>query len=341
METRRSSSWGGIFPSLPTPFRPEGGVDVEAQRRIVRFAVDHGAHGLICFGLAGEVLKLVPEERKRLCDAIVEEAAGAVPVLVGVGAESEHVALDLARAAERAGVDGVVIPPPVLTKLAPAALHRYVCRIAEQVSLPVMVQDAPGLLGVDMGPSLVGRMIDSASNIQYVKLEIAGDGMCAWTQELGDRAAVFGGNGGLYILDCLRAGAAGIAPGLELVDMLVAIYDGELAGEAERAERLFADFLPMMVFEMQDLDHYNACCKYVLSRRGVDLPIGLCPPATDLGPDSHTMLDRYISALGLDGRPDWLKGRRLTMEAREDIAAAIARHDGDLSPSLANDGKVG
>ncbi len=341
METRRSSSWCGIFPSLPTPFRPEGGVDVEAQRRIVRFAIDHGAHGLICFGLAGEVLKLVPEERKRLCDAIVEEAAGAVPVLVGVGAESEHVALDLARSAEQAGVDGVVIPPPVLTKLAPSALHGYVCRVAEQVTLPVMVQDAPGLLGVDLGPSLVGRMIDSVENIEYVKLEIAGDGMKVWTQEIGDRAAVFGGNGGLYILDCLHAGAAGIAPGLELVDMLVAIYDAELTGDAERAERLFADFLPMMVFEMQDLDHYNACCKYVLSRRGVDLPIGLCPPATELGPDSHAMLDRYISALGLDGRPDWLAGRRLTMRAG--VAAAIASRDGDggLPRSLANDGKPG
>jgi dihydrodipicolinate synthase/N-acetylneuraminate lyase len=300
METQRSTPWRGVFPSIPTPFLPEGGVDVEAQRRIVRFAIDHGAHGLICFGLAGEVLKLAPEERKRLCEAIVEEAAGAVPVFVGVGAESEHVARDLARSAERAGVDGAVIPPPVLTRLAPDALHGYLCRVAEQVSLPVMIQDAPGLLGVDLGAALVGRVIDSAANVKYVKLEIAGDGMRHWVQEIAGRAAVFGGNGGLYILDCLRAGAAGIAPGLEVVDLLVAIHDAELAGETERAERLFAEFLPMMVFEMQDLDHYNACCKYVLTRRGVDLWPGLCAPSMELGPDTHALLDGYISALRLD-----------------------------------------
>lgn len=303
MATQRSSSWRGIFPSLPTPFLPEGGVDVEAQRRIVRFAVDRGAHGLICFGLAGEVLKLVPEERKRLCEAIVDEAAGDVPVFLGVGAESEHVARDLARSAERAGVDGVVIPPPVLTRLAPDALHRYLCRIADEVSVPVMVQDAPGLLGVDLGAALVGRVMDSTPNVRYVKLEIAGDGMAGWVRELGDRAVLFGGNGGLYLLDCLRAGAAGIAPGLEVVDLLVAIHDAEVAGETERAERLFADFLPLMVFEMQDIDHYNACAKYVLRRRGVDLSTDLCAPALELGVDARALLDRYLSTLALDELP--------------------------------------
>jgi 4-hydroxy-tetrahydrodipicolinate synthase len=300
MGAERFRAWRGIFPSLPTPFLPEGGVDLDAQRRVVRFAIDHGAHGLICFGLAGEVLKLVPEERKRLCDVIVDETAGAVPVFVGVGAESEHVARDLARSAERAGVDGVVIPPPVLTKLGPDGLHRYLCRVADQVTLPVMVQDAPELLGVGIGAELVSRVIDSVPNVSYVKLEIAGDGMRRWVQELGDRAAVFGGNGGLYILDCLRAGAAGIAPGLELVDLLVAIHAAEIAGDAERAERLFGLFLPMMVFEMQDIDHYNACCKYVLTRRGVDLSPGLCQPAMELDATARTMLDRYLAALELD-----------------------------------------
>ena len=298
-----TTTWRGIFPSIPTAFLPEGGVDLRAQRRIVRFAIDHGAHGLICFGLAGEVLKLVPEERKLLCDAIVEEAGGALPVLVGVGAESEHVARDLARSAERAGVDGVVIPPPVLTKLSADGLHRYLCRIADAVSLPVMVQDAPDLLGVDLGAGLVGRVIDDAPNVGYVKLETDGDGMASCVREIGDRAAIFGGSGGLHILDCVRAGAAGIAPGLELVDLLVAIYGAELAGDVERAEQLFADFLPMMVFEMQDIDHYNACCKYVLSRRGVKLSTHLCPPAVDIGPETHAILDRYLAALELDELP--------------------------------------
>src|SRR4051812_32118576 len=99
-------SWQGIFPSIPTAFTPEGDVDVEAQRRIVRFTVDRGAHGLLCFGLAGEVLRLAPDERMRLCEAIVEEANGAIAVLVGASGESEFTSRKLARHAERAGAAG-------------------------------------------------------------------------------------------------------------------------------------------------------------------------------------------------------------------------------------------
>lgn len=292
--------WHGIFPSLPTPFSPHGGVDLNAQREIVRFAIEHGAHGLICFGLAGEVLQLAPDERKRLCDVIVEEAAGRVPVLLGVGAESEHVARDLAASAERAGVDGIVIPPPALTRLDSDTLATYLSRVAECVSLPVMIQDAPDLLGVEVGPDVVRRVAAATGNVRYVKLEAAGDRIAGWVEELEGVAVLFGGNGGLHILDCLRAGARGIAPGLELVDLLVAIHDAELRGETDVAERAYARFLPMMVFEMQDIHHYNACCKYVLSRRGVNLPTGLCPPAPALPEAAFGILDRHIAALGLD-----------------------------------------
>jgi dihydrodipicolinate synthase/N-acetylneuraminate lyase len=295
-----ATEWRGIFPSLPTPFSPQGGVDLDAQRQIVRFAVEHGAHGLICFGLAGEVLQLAPEERKRLCDVIVEEAAGRLPVLVGVSAESEHVARDLASSAERAGVDGIVIAPPVLCPLDADTLTRYFSHVAETVSLPVMIQDAPDLLGVAVGPDVVRRVAASVQNVRYVKLEVGGDGMARWVRELDGAAALFGGNGGLHVLDCLRAGAHGIAPGLELVDLLVAIYDAELSGDTATAERLFASFLPMMVFELQDIHHYNACCKYVLSRRGVELYTGLCPPADELPSEAYPILDRYLAALELN-----------------------------------------
>lgn len=298
-----NTPWRGIFPSLPTPFQPDGGVDLDAQRNIVRFAIEHGAHGLICFGLAGEVLRLVPEERKRLCAVIVEEAAGRLPVLVGAGAESEHVAEDLARSAEEAGVDGIVVPPPVLGRLDGDALLGYFTRVADAVSLPVMIQDAPELLGVEVGPELVRRVASEAGNVKYVKLEVGADGLARWVDQLDGAVSIFGGNGGLYILDCLRAGADGLAPGLELVDLLVAIHDAELAGDTATAERLFARFLPMMVFELQDIDHYNACSKYVLSKRGVDLPIGLCPPARSLPAEAYPILDRYLAALEADLLP--------------------------------------
>ena len=59
-----SDAWRGIYPAICTPFRPDDEVDLDAQRRVVRFVLEGGAHGIVAFGLAGEVLKLSTDERK-------------------------------------------------------------------------------------------------------------------------------------------------------------------------------------------------------------------------------------------------------------------------------------
>src|SRR5215470_12600884 len=78
--------WRGVYPAICTPFTHDEAVDYNAQKRVVRFALDCGSHGIVAFGLAGEVLKLSADERRALTDAIVDEVGGAVPVFVGVGA---------------------------------------------------------------------------------------------------------------------------------------------------------------------------------------------------------------------------------------------------------------
>ena len=112
-EPQNSPGWRGIFPSLPTPFTASGDLDLEGQRAVTRFALDGGSHGLICFGLAGEVFRLTPEERIELLQVIVQETDGRVPVLAGVGTEATHSSIRLARAAAEAGADGLVLPPPL------------------------------------------------------------------------------------------------------------------------------------------------------------------------------------------------------------------------------------
>src|ERR1019366_3074676 len=95
------------------PFTADDAVDLDAQSRVVRLALDAGAHGLVLFGLAGEFLKLTANERKQLIDAVQEEVDGRVPVFIGVGAESVSAACDLAGYAERAGAACVVVPAPI------------------------------------------------------------------------------------------------------------------------------------------------------------------------------------------------------------------------------------
>src|SRR5438034_430486 len=95
------ASWRGTYPAICTPFTLDDEVDLDAQRRVVRFALDSGAHGLVAFGLAGEVLKLTAAERKALLETILDEVGGRVPVFAGAGGESLSTAVDLARHAEQ------------------------------------------------------------------------------------------------------------------------------------------------------------------------------------------------------------------------------------------------
>jgi 4-hydroxy-tetrahydrodipicolinate synthase len=292
--------WRGVYPAICTPFRDDDSVDLEAQRRVVRFALDCGSHGLVAFGLAGEVLKLSADERRDLTDVILDETGGAVPVFVGVGAPSTRASIELARYAEAAGASCVVVPAPMSGAVGSDALVAYIARIAASVSVPVMVQDAPAYLGVGLGVETVRRIGERAENVRLVKLEAGPAEMSSWIAELGPDYAVWGGDGGMYLLDCVRVGAAGIIPGVDLIDFLVQIYEAEARGEHVLAEESLRTILPMLVFEMQhSIDHYNACAKRVLVQRGVLEHDGLRSPATALGDASSMLLERYVSGLAL------------------------------------------
>jgi 2-keto-3-deoxy-L-arabinonate dehydratase len=266
----------------------------------VAFALEAGSHGIVAFGLAGEVLKLTSDERRALAEVIVDEVAGAVPVFVGAGAPSVHASRELARHAEHAGADCVVLPAPMSGALGEAALVDYFVRVASSVSLPVMIQDAPAYIGIGLGPDVVRRIGAAAENVRLVKLEAGPPEMINWIEHLGPEFSIWGGDGGLYLLDCLRVGAAGIVPGVDLVDLLVRVSEAEAAGDSVLAEQLFREVLPMLVFEMQhSIDHYNACAKHVLVKRGVLANAALRAPAAALGDVSRGMLNRHFAQLAI------------------------------------------
>jgi 2-keto-3-deoxy-L-arabinonate dehydratase len=299
-------AWRGIFPSLCTPFDADGAIDLSAMRAVVRFAIESGANGLVCLGLAGEVGLLTPEERMRLVDAIVAESNGGCPILVGATADTLANSLVLARHAESVGASGVVLAPPTTDGFSGEDLVSSFVKIAGVVSLPIVVQDAPDYLGVEVDPRAVVQAAEQAPNIIGVKLETGPEGIDRWRTVLGSGFLIFGGNGGLYLVDCLRAGADGLMPGVDTVDVLVGAYRAEAAGDGEEAERLFWRLLPMLVFEMQSIHHFNACAKHVLARRGLAVQTILRPPGVSLGRRSSERLDRYMEAVGI--------GRRLSSE---------------------------
>lgn len=295
-----SANWDGILPSLPTLFGADGKVDAYALGRVARFAAEAGASGLVTFGLAGEVSRLLDLEREALLVHVIAEVGPELPVLTGVTSGNTGASQALARHAERAGAAGIVIAPPGASRLSSADLVDYIADVASATILPAIVQDAPEYLSVAVGPGVVLEAARRAPNVTAVKLEVGPEGIEMWRAQLGDGFRLYGGNGGVFLLDCLRAGADGMMPGADTVDLQVAIEQAERDGRGDEADRMFRRLLPLLVFQMQTIEHYNLCAKYVLNRRGLDVPLELRPPGPRrLSQPSVIRLERHLARLGL------------------------------------------
>jgi 4-hydroxy-tetrahydrodipicolinate synthase len=221
-------------------------------------------------------------------------------VLIGATAENLAVSRALAEHAERTGANGIVLPPPTGYHLSSVHIVEFFAAVARVTSLPVIVQDAPEYLSVTVGADAVLAAAEQARNICGVKLETGAEGIQDWREALGEKFLVFAGNGGMFLLDALRTGAHGIMPGVDAVDLLVAIFRAEREGRTRHADDEFRRILPLLVFEMQTIDHYNACAKHVLRRRGVIENSELrLPGPRGLSEASVGRLDAYLAELGI------------------------------------------
>jgi dihydrodipicolinate synthase/N-acetylneuraminate lyase len=292
-------AFAGIFPVLPTPFADDGSIDLDGQRAVVRFALRCGADGVVCFGMGAEVNKLTPGERRRLCEAIVAEVDGRVPVLVGAGAESTHHAVGLAQHARACGAAGIVIPPPMTSNLAGDELDPYFGAIAAAVDLPVMLQNAPEYIGVGLSPDLALRLAAAHPNIRHIKLEAGPDQTERWVAALGPDIRIFTGDAGIHLLGCLRAGAVGNIPAVDVADVLVRAHAAERRGDAAAADAAFEPLLPYLTFALRGIDHCNACTKEVLVQRGILPRGGLRPPGRTLTPFARAHIEACLAGLEL------------------------------------------
>ena len=240
----------GIFPVLMTPFRADGALDEASLDRQVDRVAARDVHGLVLFGLASEVFKLTEAERERIAARVVERVGGRLPVIAGVEHNGTLAAADLARRMEGCGVNALMSLPPTFVKPGPDGLFRYYGAIAEATAIPIVIQDAPGATGVAMPAPLLARMVNELPRVDYVKVEAppTAPKIAEIARLTGGRAKLFGGLGGRYFLQELRAGAVGTMPGPAFPDALTRVQGLFHGGREAEAEAEFFRILPALVF---------------------------------------------------------------------------------------------
>ncbi|MCJ2177138.1 4-hydroxy-tetrahydrodipicolinate synthase [Novosphingobium album (ex Hu et al. 2023)] len=151
--------FSGSIPALVTPFR-DGSFDEPAFRRLVEWQIENGSSALVPCGTTGESPTISYEEHMRITDVCIEVAAGRVPVIAGAGSNSTTEAVMLARHAEEAGADAVLVVTPYYNKPNQEGLFQHFRHIHDAIGIPVVLYNIPGRSIVDLSLETMVRLAD-------------------------------------------------------------------------------------------------------------------------------------------------------------------------------------
>ena len=261
-----------------------------------------GAHGVAVLGLATEVSKLSPAERRQVVEWAAEDVAGRVPLAVTVFGRSPAEQIEAMRHAEGAGAAWVILQPPPQPGMAEDELMRFMAPVLDAARVPAGLQNAPDLMGLGLSPENLARLAAAHPALRVLKAEGPATMVADVMERTGGRLAVLNGRGGLELPDTLRAGAVGMIPAPDCFDAQVRIYAAMADGNEAEAERLYRAILPAIVFAMQGVGHL-VC----YGKRLVAAWLGLGPvhdraPAVLPTPFGMACVERFAAALGPYGQ---------------------------------------
>jgi 4-hydroxy-tetrahydrodipicolinate synthase len=298
----------GVYSILPTAFTDSGEIDPASQRRVVDLFLEKGANGLTALGVTGEVARLEEDERATVLSLIVKQAAGRVPIIAGTSAEGTRTCISYSRQAKEIGASAVMVSPPRMAKLNSAAVVNHYKALADAVDLPIIVQDYPPITGFAMEPALLARIAKEVPSARTIKLEDPPTPFKTariLEASAGTTVQIFGGLGGVFLLEELLAGATGAMTGFAFPEILVRIMAHWTAGEVDAAADVFYRAVPLMRFEFQE-GIGMAIRKTVLQRRGALASAATRAPAGALDAATKQALDRVLTWVTTQKGMEWI-----------------------------------
>jgi 4-hydroxy-tetrahydrodipicolinate synthase len=161
------TNFRGSFTALVTPFK-NGSIDEKAFRDLVDWQIAEGTNGLVPVGTTGECPTLSHDEHRNVVEWCVDQARGRVAVVAGAGSNSTDEAIELARHAEAAGADAVLVVTPYYNKPTQEGLYAHFKAVNDAVGLPILIYNIPSRSVIDMTVDTMKRLYE-LKNIAGVK----------------------------------------------------------------------------------------------------------------------------------------------------------------------------
>ena len=288
-----------------TPVREDDDLAWDDLRREVDFLIGRGV-GAYGFGFGSEVLRLTEAERDAALEVVVGHTAGRAIVIASVLAGSTAAAVDRAETARGIGADAIMLPPPAFSPADQQALFLHYETVAREVGSPIVVQDAPGMSGVELSPELLLRLGHEIEQVVALKVEAepSAPKIGRIVKGLDSDVAVLGGGAGLDLLHELDRGAHGTMPGAALADAFMRVWKLHRTDRRTEARAEFDRLLPLLVLGTRSMETFLFVEKEILRRRGVFSTARLRLPAPPPDPELRSELTKLLDAIDVPRRPE-------------------------------------
>ena len=244
----------GVLPALVTPMKRDGEVDEPAIDRLVEHVLAGGVHGVLALGSTGEVASLDQAARRLVLAAVVNAAAGRVPVMCGVAHSRLADAKAEVKAAAELGAAAALVAPPYYYPTDQPTVLRFYRELAATSPLPILIYNIPQNTKVVAEPATVAALArdgsvagikDSSRDFEYF------ESVCGATRDLPD-FRIFTGSDTMLLASLVMGGAGTICGGANIApDWVVRIFDeferGDLKGARTHQDMLFELVLAVRV----------------------------------------------------------------------------------------------
>ena len=291
-----TAPFGRVLTAMATPFTAEGALDVARAAELAVRLVDEGNDGLVVSGTTGESPTTSDVEKDTLLRAVIDAVGDRATIVAGVGTNDTAHTIELARAAERAGADALLVVTPYYNKPPQNGLIAHFTAVADATGLPVMLYDIPGRTGT---PITTESLVRLAQHPRIVAVKDAKGDLGASSQVMLSTDLVYYSGEDMLNLPMLAIGAAGFVSvvGHVVGDRLHEMIDAHAAGRVDEALAIHRELLPVFIGVMT---RTQGVITTKAALRMLGLPGGpVRPPLADATPQQVEQLRTDLVAGGV------------------------------------------
>jgi 4-hydroxy-tetrahydrodipicolinate synthase len=236
--TELNIDFGRVITAMVTPFNSDFTVNYELAGKMARHLIQSGSDGLVVAGTTGEGPTLTREEKIELYRVVVDEVGGRAPVIANTGGNSTSESIALSLAAQKIGIDGVMLVVPYYNKPSQEGLYQHFKAVSESIDLPMVIYNVPGRTSANILPQTIQRLAQ-LNNIVAIK-EACGnmDQISELRRLMPDDFTIYSGDDSL-LLPILALGGKGVISvashlaGERIQEMIDAFHSGNTTLAAE------------------------------------------------------------------------------------------------------------